>query len=1607
MAQPMWWENNTTEGVQRTQPRGFSAFVDDTETENEKREKERRGFSVGNVFNTALSGLGKAAEVVDKYDFSIAEKAGLLDLIDKIPDLKGTQIDDWAKTGAKAVAKEGTRLSTFAIAAGGVGLGAKAGTTAARLGARAAAKQAAGKTTQALTARTGQGALKATKMLTEPMLATKGASVPARIGAEVGLVGGFSAAAQGAQGIVPENAPAWAKVGVGLGAGLFGGVVGGRASINAMRRAGMKVDNAKGLKALGDSVIKQQDKVLGDVSPVTPTGIPRTADVVEARSKIRREAEELNDQLAKNNQARDVNEVRRSAYLSDFTKQASEDELFIASRNIEEGRYPYYQQAKKVVDPVTGTTKDIEGKWVTKEWGDVPAYQRPDMGYLGGRTDSALLQSAFEGRRQAASSMNSRVASETRNVLDGGSNKEFTIELDGERLGLNQLINEKTGRLDERLKDDFIKIKEGDGDRFSYTFTEKGEPLKLAIQKLRRDLDVQLEAEKQAGLDFGEITGEMLEEMPEELQAATRRNWEQGEMPYFGDLVERLDENRGYFPRFASEGLNPNSAGSRSFGRKSFEKGRRTGFSDGSEFQRQMWENNQAMEVDTPEGIQAATEMYLGDINQVLNIRRSAGYDRMNAQWFKDSLSVEGQGIGGLTPLERIMQNEDWAASRQIFLETQKKLREVIGSLVSQPQTQRLMRTAERLGRRGESVADELAAEQIRVSQSVHDELDSVIRDFEVIFEGDKSDKIPKRVKKLKATRNKMRSITQKQVKENPKKMMKEIDEAGLLLRKGIAQLDNNVRGLSKKRKLALAKKMGRDPEDALFIRDVDMDLAEARSIETNLNLIQRLTNDINPSEVRRNKINSAREDLAILRPQLDHARKMYNTAKDAAGALGAERLVDDVGNPATFSGRVGKIDNMSFAGRLYDAEFATDMNKYLNQAEDVGITKYINTFNNIARPFMATLDLSSVGIQGLLAAGVHPIRAARYMTYAMASLFNPKIWDRFVVDNADEIDDFIRGGGYWSDLDDAGDFMFTKGVTSLPAIGKLAKISNHHFSRNGNAMRLMMYKNANDINKLRTLGGRGALKKELGYGDREQLIEQINNATGFKSGKPSDLAASLMFAPRFFNSQLNVLSKAALASGPEGQMARDMLLRTLTVMSVSTWAINKSQNQETDFSPVRFDMEGKPQSNPNFMRVRVGGKDYSLFGSWDSLLALFTTGVTQGPAEGVERFLRTKASPAMARVYDVVQGETFTGDQVKFNSDDPRVIGMSVINLMQQNAPFALQDMYREFAEDPDFSLGDPSTYSNPVGLGLATNILGVKSSPLTPSEIRDVRSEETFGREWRELNKGERAEIEQEYPEVFNALDKNLKKKADSGDTDAVLRVQKQQNEAKAALNAKEVMMGFNMGTISHEELDSRFKQIKHDLGVSNRAIDEALGINYATSDDPVLRARNRKFEIIQENLLAGKPNWPVIEELTQAFEATLPEDVLARYNTFEELEISNWPESSKEYFRMDDYINKDSGYWDQRDIAFDRLKAAMPEGIDTYDDLIVAINQSGSDIGERKRLGRLRSKIDSITSRMRKVLRRKDSQLDVALVLNKAYTPVTKEGREALQRLRAAMG
>ena len=548
-----WWDNNTTEGVQRAEPRGtFTGLVDDTETENQKREKERRGFSIGNVFGSALSGLGKAAGVVDKYDFSLAEKAGLLDLIDKIPDLKGTQIDDWAKSGVKTVAKEGTRLSTFAIAAGGVGLGAKAGTTAARLGASAAARSAAKQPLRAAALRAGQGGAKATKMITEPMLSSRAASVPARFGAEVGLVGGFGAASEGVQGALADrDVNPLAGAALGIGAGLLGGLAGGRATINAMRKAGVKVDNRESLAAFQKAVLRQQERAYKPA--VTRTGDDAYNVPTKEQLDVRDEAQRLNEQFRREGKYTSVDDIRRDAYMRDFSRDASEREILDAATEIDRaGQYPMRN----------AETGQVE----YKDWGDTPAY-------LTGRKDAALIQNAFEGRRQAATGMNARKASETRNVLDGGEKGEYTATINGKKYTLRDLIDETTGKykpIVEQAK--ILKPVAREGGKFSYEFEEIGKPFEAAINKIRGDLDVQLEAEKQAGLDFGEITGESLEEMPLDVQQATMDRWEAGEMPYFGDVVERLGENRGYFPRFASEGLRLLGEGQTALVRKRLKK---------------------------------------------------------------------------------------------------------------------------------------------------------------------------------------------------------------------------------------------------------------------------------------------------------------------------------------------------------------------------------------------------------------------------------------------------------------------------------------------------------------------------------------------------------------------------------------------------------------------------------------------------------------------------------------------------------------------------------------------------------------------------------------------------------------------------------------------------------------------------------------------------------------------------------------------------------------------------------------------------------------------------------------------------------------------------
>ena len=73
-----------------------------------------------------------------------------------------------------------------------------------------------------------------------------------------------------------------------------------------------------------------------------------------------------------------------------------------------------------------------------------------------------------------------------------------------------------------------------------------------------------------------------------------------------------------------------------------------------------------------------------------------------------------------------------------------------------------------------------------------------------------------------------------------------------------------------------------------------------------------------------------------------------------------------------------------------------------------------------------------------------------------------------------------------------------------------------------------------------------------------------------------------------------------------EQRIARRALVRLIGTGTALTFFANSMLGQETDGRPF---VDGKV--NSNFMRIRFGGRDWSVFGTWDSLARAIATVAT------------------------------------------------------------------------------------------------------------------------------------------------------------------------------------------------------------------------------------------------------------------------------------------------------------------------------------------------------------------------------------------------------------
>jgi len=1594
--------------------------LDDRKTEREKEEEERRSLRLPGF-------LGSILEVFEAVDKPISERIGL-----RIPEMRGP-VDEIGNI----LLQEATRPSTALIALGGLGLAGKAASGAARLGARAGARQAVqqGASSQLqrglparAALRAGQGALKGVEFASTPAFAARGISRPVRYAGEVAQVGGFRGAQEFMADTIPEDAPGVFRIGAPILVGLGGGLAGLRGFESAARTLKINTDNRAGMRSVREAMRKQEqdklrtanrrarrnqnkiaraafgknwdqltdaekrliennrgdtvrlEKELEGILAQREAAGEISSSQLDSTTRLIKEGARPRDPLTTDLRIRDIDDVRRDALITDYATKSIENEsdLFALADQINKGKY---------------WSPGADGTPELKKWGDVPQY-------LSGDADAMLMESHYN---QTKGALDGWLAKEM-DVLTQRMKDARVIDKDGNARSLEEAFDED-GKLNE-LGQQYIKISD---DGTHYVFEEGAEQWEEVFDEMGGKLDMMLDAEKRMGISYQEVIGEDLRNVGSEPL---------DEAAFFGDIFERRSPGAAhYFPRVVrEEAMGGQSYGAQlsRFGGQGYEKTRRHGF--------EMDENNMPvgsyirLMKDNVESMGEKGRAYVTDPVKAVHMRLQAGANRLASRQFIDEINLRGD-----TVTERMYNQPSWGMARETLkkvTDSRKSLTNKIRRLEQRvDEIKRKGRREERQVGRTEGRADRNRARMGQLerqsARTFLPYLDQLVDDMQLVGSGPGAlrKKEAGLISRLRVARTKLRKATEKEstspeeIAELVDQAQKEFDRATSVMDDWAARADARARRGADSGSWEAVNTIDQlDPDRLPTGRTpTRMNQAQLRRVLTNND--ERFTRALGREEELTSRLNELSRDLdsnvereASILGQVNDLKRQVDEETQALG-LARQNYEQAKAQAGDVLQGEAKIADFATGGRVFDEDFATQINSFLQNNRD--LLPYIGTFNNFARAVNATLDLSAIGIQGLLAIGIDPIRAARLIAMTTRAINDPSYYNRWVKDNSADIDEFLSHGGYWAGLNDAGEFIFPDKLTNIPlGGGRAIEAANFHFARTGNALRLMMFQRAkSNRGMLRHIfGDSGESQMDKAVGNEREMVEMINNATGFRTGKPTELESALLFAPRFFKSQLNLAAKAATRPGVEGKMAREMLMKTLASAAAVTWGLNAMQNKETEWSPIRYDAEGNPHYNSNFMRIKTPtGEDVSLLGTYDSLLGLIFTGITEGPTGAGVRVFSTKASPALNVISDIITQETFQGDPVQFLTDDPRMLGMSAIRLAKGRLPFTVQSTIELVGEG-----ASPAE----IATGTLANLTGIKATRQTPRERRDLKAQAEYGKPWDELLKSQKSELEAKFPEYEEEILENLRKKAEGGDLEAMARVQKHEIDEARFNDERRLAEAVNAGEIDRRDLSKLYNDLKLKATFEKRGKD-VRNIEWAESDNPNLRALNDYFEIFDdpEVRLLGEDtrylpiNWEVAEQKIQDLLSSVPPEVRDYIEDYTMMDPNDHPEEIRGFLEAREYISKQTDYWGQKQEAFEVYQPAIEriagQPISSFRELEVFIRQNPG--GASRALDNLRKRIDSDTTRRRQRLRRTSPELDVALVVAYGYKPLTAQGRQ----------
>lgn len=744
-------------------------------------------------------------------------------------------------------------------------------------------------------------------------------------------------------------------------------------------------------------------------------------------------------------------------------------------------------------------------------------------------------------------------------------------------------------------------------------------------------------------------------------------------------------------------------------------------------------------------------------------------------------------------------------------------------------------------------------------------------------------------------------------------------------------------------------------------------------------------------------------------------SKKMGRTKKDG------ERL-SRVGRKNLVGSRSRRL-----AGTYFDEGFKGRFEKHFGDPSSLAtaiansaILKYVSRANQFIKPIRSTLDASGGFVTAAMIAYGHPIMFSRAMLAATADAIDWLDPAQLVGKAGDDrIDRFFRDERTVSAADVTfidprrpGDILseyIAAGATAeRRKLGKLLVPFDRHFAMIGNRLRRDMYHASIDVYE-RQFAREAMHRTGKSFSDsaeildldaRRQIGRAIDRATGISSARPHVLERELLFAPGFYRSMIETLGQAVSGDGIEAALAREYLGNYVSNgLALATGvAIAQGRDPAEVLTPFdRRDLErGRLKLNPNFGTMRIKGRDVSIFGPWDSNARLATMSTNTGFEMASERdtavlkdFLvrvaQQKGSPVVSALVSIQQDSTYSGE-------DPLTSTGMLTSVLPFTASQIIEEQYGSVRTDVSGA---------ETALGASLNFLGFKERPLDPSDKLDkmAREDPRFEMPFEDLTPQEQDTLLDENPKLKETRDaQRLVGRTPAG------RYFQWQTESRESLRRAEVQFyekWQSHGGHSRKVLRDNINRLrKNHFDAAAEKLTELDVVFIADTGTPSA-ALNEWYSLYDysKDITGDNIDWDIYEELEADLYARIIDGEFGdpdRANEFieerREYEVApelQWYEDNKTYIR--DALFQEYGYWGQASRAFAKYRKqavrAAGRDIKTLNALKRELEHAltSNDVVRAKKMHSVIGRIDSLAGKYRRVMRRKDEDLNRALFEN----------------------